>query len=130
MRYSTTLMMAFALAALLLAAVGIYGVIAYSVSRRTHEIGVRAAIGADAGDVFRLVLGQGMRLVVIGILIGAATSLGVSRFLSSLLYGIGSTDVLTLIGVALLLSLVAALACYVPARRATRVDPVNALRHE
>jgi putative ABC transport system permease protein len=129
-RYSTTLMLAFALAALVLAAVGIYGVIAYSVSRRTHEIGVRAAIGAGAGDVFRLVLGQGMRLVMIGILIGAAVSLGVSRVLGSLLYGIGSTDVLTLSGVALLLSLVAALACYVPARRAMRVNPVNALRHE
>jgi putative ABC transport system permease protein len=130
MRFSTTLMLGFALVALVLAAVGIYGVIAYSVSRRTHEIGVRVAIGAETGDVFRLVLGQGMRLVVIGILLGAATSLGLSRFLSSLLYGIGSTDVLTLTGVALLLSLVAALACYVPARRAMAVDPVDALRHE
>jgi putative ABC transport system permease protein len=130
MRFSTTLMLAFALVALALAAVGIYGVIAYSVSRRTHEIGVRVAVGAEVGDVFRLVLGQGMRLVVIGILLGAATSMGLARFLSSLLYGIDSTDVLTLTGVALLLSLVAALACYVPARRAMAVDPVDALRYE
>jgi putative ABC transport system permease protein len=130
MRFSTTLMLAFALVALALAAVGIYGVIAYSVSRRTYEIGVRVAVGAENADVFRLVLGQGMRLVVIGILLGAATSLGLSRFLSSLLYGISAADVLTLTGVALLLSGVAALACYVPARRAMAVDPVNALRHE
>jgi len=130
MRYSTMLMLAFALAALVLAAVGLYGVISYSVSRRTHEIGVRVAVGAGTRDVFRLVLGQGMRLVVIGILLGAAASLGLSRLLSSLLYGIGSTDVLTLTGVALLLSFVAALACYVPARRAMRVDPVNTLRYE
>jgi putative ABC transport system permease protein len=130
MRFSTTLMLAFALVALALAAVGIYGVIAYSVSRRTHEIGVRVAIGAESGEVFRLVLGQGMRLVAVGIILGAAASLGLSRFLGSLLYGIGSSDVLTLIGVALLLSVVAALACYVPARRAMGVDPVNALRYE
>jgi putative ABC transport system permease protein len=130
MRFSTTLMLGFALVALALAAVGIYGVIAYSVSRRTHEIGVRVAIGAETGDVFRLVLGQGMRLVVIGIILGAVASLGLSRFLSSLLYGIGGTNVLTLTSVALLLTLVAASACYVPARRAMAVDPVNALRYE
>ncbi|UCC71352.1 MAG: FtsX-like permease family protein, partial [Gemmatimonadota bacterium] len=130
MRFSTTLMLGFALVALVLAAVGIYGVIAYSVSRRIHEIGVRVAIGAETGDVFRLVLGQGMRLVVIGIILGAAASLGLSRFLNSLLYGIGSTDVLTLTSVALLLTFVAASACYVPARRAMAVDPVKALRYE
>lgn len=130
MRFATTLMLGFALAALLLAAVGIYGVIAYSVSRRTHEIGVRVAVGAEVGDVFRLVLGQGVKLVVIGILIGTASSLVFSRFLGSLLYGIGNTDVLTMIGVVLVLSVVAVLACYVPARRAMQVDPVNALRDE
>ena len=130
MRFSTTLMLGFALVALALAAVGIYGVVAYSVSRRTHEIGVRVAIGAETDDVFRLVLGQGMRLVVIGIILGAVASFGLSRFLSSLLYGIGSTDVLTLTSVALILTLVAASACYVPARRAMAVDPVNALRYE
>ncbi|MGD2154979.1 MAG: ABC transporter permease [Gemmatimonadales bacterium] len=130
MRFSTTLMLAFAIVALLLAAVGIYGVIAYSVSRRTQEIGVRLAIGAERSDVLQLVLGQGMRLVGIGILVGVAAALALSRFLGSLLYGVGTTDVLTLIGVALLLVIVAVLACYVPARRAMRVDPVEALRYE
>jgi putative ABC transport system permease protein len=130
MRFSTILMLAFAIVALLLAAVGIYGVIAYSVSRRTQEIGVRLAIGAERSDVLQLVLGQGMRLVSIGILAGVAVSLGLSRLLGSLVYGVGTTDVLTLIGVALLLVVVAMLACYVPARRAMRVDPVEALRYE
>jgi putative ABC transport system permease protein len=130
MRFSTTLMLAFAIVALLLAAVGIYGVIAYSVSRRTQEIGVRLAVGAEKSDVLQLVLGQGLRLVGIGILVGVAAALGLSRFLGSLVYGIGTTDVVTLIGVALLLVVVAVLACYVPARRAMRVDPVEALRYE
>jgi ABC-type antimicrobial peptide transport system permease subunit len=123
-------MLAFAIVALLLAAVGIYGVIAYSVSRRTQEIGVRLAIGAERSDVLQLVLGQGMKLVGIGILAGVAASLGLSRFLGSLVYGVGTTDVLTLIGVALVLVVVAVLACYVPARRAMGVDPVEALRYE
>jgi putative ABC transport system permease protein len=130
MRFSTTLMLAFAIVALLLAAVGIYGLIAYSVSRRTREIGVRMAIGAERSDVLQLVLGQGMRLVGIGILVGVAASLGLSRFLGSLVYGVGTTDVVTLMGVALLLAVVAVLACYVPARRATRVEPAVALRYE
>jgi putative ABC transport system permease protein len=130
MRFSTTLMLAFAIVALLLAAVGIYGVIAYSVSRRTQEIGVRMAIGAERSDVLQLVLGQGMRLVGIGVLVGVAASLGLSRFLGGLVYGVGTTDVVTLIGVALLLVVVAILACYVPARRAMRVEPVEALRYE
>ncbi len=130
MRFSTTLMLVFAFVALILAAVGIYGVIAYSVSRRTQEIGVRVAIGASTADVIRLVLGQGLRLVAIGVLVGAAASLLLSRFLSSLLYGIDSTDALTLVGVALILVIVAVLACYLPARRATKVEPVEALRSE
>ncbi|MGD8869183.1 MAG: ABC transporter permease [Gemmatimonadales bacterium] len=130
MRFATTLMLGFALAALLLAAVGIYGVIAYSVSRRTHEIGVRVAVGAETSDVFRLVVSQGMKLVAIGIVIGTATSLVVSRFVASLLYGVGNTDLPTVGGVVIVLSVVAALACYVPARRAMQVDPVNALRDE
>jgi putative ABC transport system permease protein len=130
MRFSTTLMLAFAIVALLLAAVGIYGVIAYSVSRRTQEIGVRLAIGAERSDVLQLVLGQGMRLVGIGILAGVAAALGLSRFLGSLVYGVGTADVLTFVVVALVLVVAAVLACYLPARRAMRINPVEALRYE
>lgn len=130
MRFSTTLMLTFALVALLLAAVGIYGVIAYTVSRRTQEIGVRVAVGAATGDVVRLVLGQAMRPVGIGVVAGIIASLALSRFLRSLLFEIGGADAVTLIGVSALVVLIALLACYVPARRALRVDPVNALRYE
>lgn len=129
-RFSTWLMAAFAVIALLLAAIGIYGVIAYAVSRRTQEIGVRVAIGARAGDVLRLVLGQAMRLAAIGIVVGVLAALVLARFLQSLLYGVGSADPLVLAAVVVVLSGIAALACYVPARRATRVNPVDALRHE
>jgi putative ABC transport system permease protein len=130
LRFSTTLMLAFALVALLLAAVGIYGVIAYSVSRRTQEIGVRVAVGAAASDVVRMLLVQAMRPIGIGILAGVAASVALSRFLSSLLFEIGGADAGTLIGVSALVVLIALLACYVPARRAMRVDPVDALRYE
>ena len=116
--------------ALLLGAIGLYGVIAYSVSQRTHEIGIRMALGGQREDILRLILGQGTKLALIGVAIGIASALGLSRFLSSLLYGVKPTDPATFIATALLLSLVAFAASYIPARHATRVDPLVALRYE
>jgi predicted permease len=116
--------------ALLLSAVGLYGVIAYSVSRRTREIGVRMALGARRKDVLRLVLGEGARLALMGLSIGTIASLLAARWMSSLLFGVEPADRLTFVTVAVVLSLVALAACYIPARRAMRVDPMIALRHE
>jgi ABC-type antimicrobial peptide transport system permease subunit len=116
--------------ALLLGTVGIYGVISYIVSRRTQEIGVRMALGAPAAVVLRSVVGQGMTLTGIGVVVGLAGAWGLSRALSTLLYGVSATDPLTFAGTALLLGLVALLATWLPARRAARVDPVEALRSE
>ncbi|HTU44329.1 MAG TPA: ABC transporter permease [Bryobacteraceae bacterium] len=120
----------FAAAALALAAVGIYGVVAFSVARRTQEIGIRMAIGALRSDVLRLVVGEGARMAALGVAIGVGTSLAITRLMSSLLFGISATDPLTFAGVAVLLCLVALAASYIPAHRAMRVDPVNALRYE
>jgi putative ABC transport system permease protein len=116
--------------ALILGAIGIYGVISYSVAQRTHEIGIRMALGAPRRDVFRLVVGQGLKLAGIGIAIGIVGAFGLARLMSSLLYGISAGDLATYAGVSFLLALVAVLACYVPARRAMRVDPTVALRYE
>ncbi len=116
--------------ALLLGTVGIYGVISYIVSRRTQEIGVRMALGAPAASVLKSILGQGLKLTGLGILLGLLASWGVSRALASLLYGVTATDPMTFAGTAGLLLLVATLATWIPARRASKVDPVEALRAE
>ena len=116
--------------ALALTSIGLFGVISYTTSQRTHEIGVRMALGARQGDVLRLVVSHGLFLTIIGLVVGLGISFGAAHLLSSLLYGIGPTDLTTFTGVALLLSVVALLACYIPARRAMRVDPMVALRYE
>lgn len=129
-RFRTWLLSAFAVAGLALTLIGIYGVISYSVNQRTHEMGIRIALGAQHADVLRLVLQQGIRLALLGAAIGVAGSLGLMRLLTSQLYEIKPGDPLTLTGAALLMLVVALSASYIPARRATRVDPIEALRHE
>ena len=116
--------------ALVLGIVGLYGVIAYSVSQRTHEIGIRVALGAQAKDVLGLVVGQGMMMALIGVAIGIGGALGLTRFLSGFLYGVKTTDPLTFVSVALVLVAVALIASYIPARRAMKVDAMVALRYE
>jgi ABC-type antimicrobial peptide transport system permease subunit len=120
----------FGVLALLLATMGLYSVMMYVVSQRTREIGIRMALGAGVRDVLRMIVSQGMRMVMIGLVLGLTGAFALTRVFASLLLGVGTTDPLTFIGVAVLLVLIALLACWIPARRATRVDPLVALRQE
>jgi putative ABC transport system permease protein len=129
-RFYMELLGIFAGVAVLLAAVGIYGVMSYSVSERTHEMGIRMALGARPGDVLGLVAKLGLKLTCIGVALGVALAFGVTRLISTFLFGVKPTDPLTYVAVALGLAAIALLACYIPARRATRVDPMIALRYE
>jgi predicted permease len=129
-RFSMILLGVFAALALVLSSIGIYGVISYLVGQRTHEIGIRMALGAQQGDVLKLVLGQGIRMAVVGVGIGLAAAIGLTRLMSKMLFAVSPTDPVTLTGVAVLLIGVALAACYIPARRAMRTDPIVALRYE
>jgi predicted permease len=129
-RFLMLLMVIFAGLALTITAIGLYGVLNYTVERRTHEIGIRMALGASAGDVLKLVVSQGMRLAMTGVAVGLIASFALTRFIQSLLFGVSATDALTFTSVSVLLGVVALLACYIPARRATKVDPLTALRAE
>jgi putative ABC transport system permease protein len=128
--FSSVTLGVFAIVALLLAVIGIYGVMAFAVSQRTHEIGIRMALGASARDVLLLVVSSGMKLALIGLVIGLAGAWGLTRLIEKLLFGVPPTDLLTFGLVSLCLLSAAFLACYIPARRATKVDPMVALHHE
>jgi putative ABC transport system permease protein len=116
--------------ALVLASIGLYGVMSFAVSQRTRELGIRMALGARAVDVFRIVLRQGFGLIACGVVLGLAVSLAVTRLLASFLYGIRATDPITFAAIPIILAIVAGIACYIPARRATKVDPLIALKYE
>jgi putative ABC transport system permease protein len=129
-RFQTTLLIGFAGVALVMAAIGIYGLIQYSVARRTREIGIRMAVGAQAGDIFRMVIREGLNLSVTGLVLGIIGALWLGQVGSNLLFGVTATDPLTFTTVSLLLTAVATAACYFPARRAMKIEPMLALRQE
>jgi ABC-type antimicrobial peptide transport system permease subunit len=129
-RFAMVLLGIFAALATVLSSVGIYGVISYIAGQRTHEIGIRMALGARRGNVMRMVLGQAGKMALVGVVLGLAASIALTRLMSSMLFGVSTHDPLTFLGVTLLLLLVAMTACIVPALRATRVDPLVALRYE
>jgi putative ABC transport system permease protein len=129
-RFNLFLLVLFSTVAMLLSAAGIYGVTAYTVSQRTHELGIRLALGAQVSDVLKMILGQGMAVIGIGLVLGLAAAFALTRLLRSLLFGVGENDPLTFAAITLVLFMVALIACYIPARRATKVDPLEALRYE
>jgi len=129
-RFQLSLVLGFAMAALLLAAIGVYGVVSQSVTQRTREIGIRLALGASRRHLWMVVAHRGMTPVAAGLALGIAAALAASHFLASLLFGVPQTDPATYVGVTAVLLAAASLACYLPARRATRVDPLVALRHD
>jgi ABC-type antimicrobial peptide transport system permease subunit len=129
-RFAMIVLAAFAGAALLLASLGIYGVVSYMVGQRTQELGIRVALGATRRDIMRLVLAHGLKMTLVGVVVGLVAAFGLTRLIRTMLYGVGATDPATFAIIAVLLTIVAVVACYLPARRATKVDPLTALRSE
>jgi len=129
-RFNTTLLSIFAAVALVLTVVGLYGVMSYAVAQRTNEIGIRLALGAQTKDVLSLIIKQGLQLILLGLAIGLLVAVALMKIISGLLFGVTTKDPFTFVAVAVVLTFIALLACYVPARRATRVDPLEALRYE